>query len=99
VQCNFQRPLPTEIEPTLSILELRALRKLVCIDPVQGSDVVPHLALLAGLPELEELHVCLVLMCEVSATRKRRTYSDSQHHRHCLGNGRIAPGLQLQETM
>jgi hypothetical protein len=55
------------------MLELRALRTLVCIDPVQGPDAILQLKPLAELPELEDLHVCLVTTHEVSATRKRRT--------------------------
>ena len=81
VQCNFRRPFPEawpipEVAPTLSVLELRALRKLVCIDPVRESDIVTRLALLAELPELEELHIYLVLRYEVSGTRERRKCYD-----------------------
>ena len=80
VQCNFRGPLSApEVEPTLSILELCALRKLVCVGPVPNvddDDVVPRLTLLAGLPELKELHIYLWLRYDVSAARKQRTYHD-----------------------
>ena len=81
MQCNFKRYIhawskPPRVEPTLSILELRALRTLACIDPVQDPDAVLRLGLLSQLPELEDLHICLELVYEVSAMRKRRTNLD-----------------------